>query len=106
MYRKPHYWTRCFYCKKLVKGGIQGIRGHLRGCPFIRRVQTYTFTKAQYIVDAGPSTVRFIDTIFERFHNTPEDEEAFHYVLKEFAKKKQLNVRYSFEVVPIESGKS
>jgi hypothetical protein len=106
MYRGPRYWTRCYYCRKLVKGGRQGIRGHLRGCPFIRRVQTYTFIKAQYLVDAGPSTLHYFDVIFKRFHSTLEDEEAFLFLLDDFNRKRNKQLRYSFQVVPIEPAKS
>jgi len=97
------YWERCYYCKKLVRGGIQGIRGHLRGCPYIREVRTYTLDKTSYLVDAGPSILRFFDALFSRLHNTQEDSEFFLYVLEIFKRKKGGAVRFSYQVVPVKS---
>ena len=58
------YWQRCWYCKKLVRGGIQGIRGHLRGCPYIRGRRTYHFKNKIIKLDATPKTYEFFDKIF------------------------------------------
>ena len=102
MYSQRPYWRRCYYCKKLVRGGIRGIGGHLRGCPYIRTTRTYTFKDVSYLVDAGPSTLEFIDMIFQLC--TLEDGAVFLKILQQFDKKKHGGLRYSYQV--IETGKS
>ena len=76
------YWERCWYCKKLVRGGIQGIRGHLRGCPYIRESRTYQFKNKTITLDGTPKTYRFFDIIFSKLHSN--DDQVFVDLLTQY----------------------
>ena len=88
------YWQKCWYCGKTVRGGIQGIRGHLRGCPYIREKRAYQFETKTIYLDAGKTILLFYDTIFQYI----KDPDVFYSLLDTMSRVRDHKRHMTFEI--------
>jgi hypothetical protein len=89
-----NYWTACRYCGKRVRG-IQGIRGHKKGCPFTHQ-RKYSLNGTDYLVKGSRTVLQFWDFVYSRCN--PEDGAQFLWMLEQYRRKKRFDTRFSYKV--------
>lgn len=85
------YYQNCRYCGKSVRGR-QGIRAHLRGCPYTSKGRDYIFGDRVIVLVSTPRVLEFFDTILSKLHST--DYEAFLWLIEHFPRRAAARFEY------------
>lgn len=89
------YYRYCRYCGMRVRGA-QGIRSHLKACPFTTKGRNYIFNDVEVYLISTPSVMRFFDRLFQKF-NLNEGKE-FYWYLERFSRFVS-SVRLDFGII-------